>query len=238
MRACLRSYAEVYLSPAVQPAPTKPRSRSTCLPEARPIVLAVLLTVLLAAMAPLSAFAHEGSAAGPVPPQETAATEHHAASGMMTTIARLTNFAVLVGLLVYLLKSPIATYLSSRGVQIRQELVAAAAMRTEASAQLAEIQRRLAALPAELEALTARGAEDLRAEQQRIAAAAAAERDRLIEQTRREIATRLRVARREIKDHAAQLAIGIAEQRIKRTITPDDQMRLVDRFTTQLKVAP
>jgi F0F1-type ATP synthase membrane subunit b/b' len=44
----------------------------------------------------------------------------------------------------------------------------------------------------------------------------------------------LRVARRELTEHAAQLAVQVAEARIKRTITPEDQLRLVERYTTQL----
>ena len=137
-------------------------------------------------------------------------------------------------MLVYFLRAPIAAYLASRGTQIRQDLVTAAGMRETASAQLAEIARKLQTLPAELDALKAQGAQDVVAEQARIAEAAAVERERLVEQTRREIATRLRLARRELTAHAAELAIQIAEQQIKRSITPADQLRLVDRFTSQL----
>jgi F0F1-type ATP synthase membrane subunit b/b' len=59
----------------------------------------------------------------------------------------------------------------------------------------------------------------------------------LLEQTRREIATRLRIARRELTEHAARLAVQVAHDRIQRTITPEDQLRLVDRYTTQLREA-
>ena len=91
---------------------------------------------------------------------------------------------------------------------------------------------------AELEALKTRGAEDIAAEEARIAETAKAERARLLDQTRREIAMRLRIARRELTEHAAQLAVQVAEQRIARTITPDDQMRLLDRYAAQLGEAP
>ena len=157
--------------------------------------------------------------------------------GIMPTVYRLANFAVLVGILVYFLRSPIATYLASRSSQIRQDLVTAAEMRTAASAQLAEIDKRMQALPAELDALKRQGAEDVKAEQARIAQAAADERTRLLEQTRREIDMRLRIARRELTEHAAQLAVGVAERRIKASITADDQMRLVDRYASQLTEA-
>jgi F0F1-type ATP synthase membrane subunit b/b' len=157
--------------------------------------------------------------------------------GIMSTVFRLTNFAILVGTLVYFLRSPIAAYLASRGSQIRQELVTAADMRTTATAQLAEIDRKLHALPAELESLQHQGAEDVKAEQARIAQAAADERTRLLEHTRREIDMRLRIARRELTEHAAFLAVGVAEQRIRRSITPEDQLRLLDRYASQLKEA-
>jgi len=185
-------------------------------------------------------------AAQPQPGHETPATPSAATEAthaeaeapheesVLRTVARLANFAILAGVLVYFLRSPIAAHLASRGTQIRQDLVTAAAMRETASAQLAEIARKLQTLPAELDALKAQGAQDVVAEQARIAQAAAVERERLIEQTRREIAARLRLARRELTAHAAGLAIGVAEARIKRSITPEDQLRLVDRFTSQV----
>lgn len=156
---------------------------------------------------------------------------------VVSTIARLFNFAVLVGALVYFLRAPIAAYLASRDTQIRQDLVIASEMRAAATAQLAEIQTKMSALPGELDALRRQGAEDVKAEQARIAEAAVQERNRLLDHTRREIEMRLRVAKRELTEHAAQLAVQVAEQRIKRSITSDDQIRLVDRYASQLKEA-
>jgi F-type H+-transporting ATPase subunit b len=169
--------------------------------------------------------------------EEAHASNEHEGNPLVTIGARLLNFAIMVGALVYFLRSPVAGYLASRGSQIRQELVSADEMRKAAAAQLADIERRMQALPAELEALKRQGAEDVKAEQARIIQTAAEERNRLLEQTRREIEMRLRIARRELTEHAAQLAVGVAEQRIRRTITPDDQIRLVDRYASQLKEA-
>jgi F-type H+-transporting ATPase subunit b len=167
-------------------------------------------------------------------PADVAAAAEGGHEGILPTIARLFNFAVLAGVLVYFLRAPIQEYLRSRSAQIRQELVTAAEMRRAAAAQLEQIQQQRAALPAELEGLRIRGAEDIASEKARIAETAKAERARLLDQTRREIAMRLRVARRELTEHAAQLAIQIAGQRISRTMTRDDQLRLMDRYTTQL----
>lgn len=167
-----------------------------------------------------------------------AAADAGAEGGVLSMVAKLANFALLVGLLAYFLKSPLTAYLASRSTQIRKDLVAAAEMRATAAAQLAEIERKMHALPGELASLKRRGAEDVEAEKARIARAAALERERLLAHTRREIESRLRIARRELTAHAADLAVGIARRRLEQSITPDDQLRLVDRYAAQLGEAP
>jgi F-type H+-transporting ATPase subunit b len=203
------------VSRSYTPAQTPPARRRSRVP-----LLAPLATLLLLAV-PAPAFAAEGGG-----------------SAIVEVAARLINFGILAGVLVYFLKTPIATYLASRSAQIRQDLVAAAALRASATQQLAEIERRMNALPAELDALTAQGAEDVKAERARIASASAAERDRLLEQTRREIDMRLRIAKRELVELAAELAVQVARRRIAQTITPDDHLRLVDRYASQLRSTP
>jgi F-type H+-transporting ATPase subunit b len=198
-------------------------------------MLAVLSVVSVSSGHAVFAQAHE-----PAAPQHAAApaaAEHGSEHPVRDVIARLLNFGILVGALVYFLKTPIAGYLAARSAQIRQDLVTAAETRKAATAHLEEIHQKLAALPAELASLKTRGEEDVRAEKVRIAQAAAGERDRLVEQTRREIDMRLRMARRELTEHAAALAVSVAQDRIARTITPEDQLRLVDRYSSQLQEA-
>ena len=166
-----------------------------------------------------------------------AASEAGAEGGLLSMFAKLLNFAILVGTLVYFLKTPLAAYLVSRSTQIRQDLVTAAEMKAAAAARLADIEHHMRALPGELESLKARGAEDVKAERARITQTAAAERDRLLDQTRREIDSRLRIAKRELTAHVADLAVGIARRRIEQSITQEDQLRLVDRYAGQLKEA-
>ena len=167
-------------------------------------------------------------------PSELLAAAEGEHEGILPTVAKLFNFAVLIGVLVYFLRTPIADYLRVRSTQIREALVTAAEMRQTATAQLEAIHQQLALLPSELEALKKRGVEDTAAEEARIAATAKVERARLLEQMRREIDMRLRVARRELTEHAAALAVQVAEDRIRRNITADDQLRLLDRYTTQI----
>ena len=198
-------------------------------PRAGLLIACVLMAIALSPLVVTAVAQHEGAPTG----------ESEAPHGqtILQSVAKVVNFALLGGILVYFLKTPINTYLVTRATTIRQDLVTASETRATATAQLAEIERKLQALPAELEALKRQGAEDVTAEQARIAQAAAAERERLIAQTHREIESRLRMARRQLTEHAAELAIRVAEQRIKQTITPEDQLRLVDRYAAQLRAS-
>jgi F-type H+-transporting ATPase subunit b len=163
------------------------------------------------------------------PADEHAAEGEHAAPHSITDMILglgwpVANFIVFVGILYYFLNKPIKEYLASRSSAIRKDLVEAAELKAAATAQLAAI-----------EALRKRGAAEIAADEQRIAAAATADRDRLLEQTRREIDLQVRLAKREILDHAADLSVQLATDRIKKEVTPADQDRLVDRYLDQVK---
>ena len=175
----------------------------------------------------------------------TPAGEHGAAAGHAPAeshdaspwpfVGKIVNFLILAGAIVYLARQPFATYLADRGVQIKDDLVRAAEMKDEAGRQIADIEAKLLRLPGELDALRARGKDDVAAEESRINEVAALERERLLEQTRREIDLQLRVARRDLVTHAADLAVQVARDRIRDRITTDDQRRLVERYLSQVK---
>lgn len=163
------------------------------------------------------------------PPAET-----HEGSAIWTVAARLLNFGVLVGALGYLLRRPFAAYLTRRGAAIRRELAEAEALTRQAAAQLSEIEAKLRALPGTLDALRARGTEEIAAEEARIQASAEAERERLLALARREIELQVRVAREQLLQEAAELAVAAAAERVKRSLTPEAHLRLIDRYAEQV----
>ena len=93
-------------------------------------------------------------------------------------MGKIVNFAILVGALIYFTRKPLSDYLASRGAQVRSDLVAAEALKKSAAAQIAEMDARLQALPAELDALKARGQQEIAAEEKRIRELAETERAR------------------------------------------------------------
>jgi F-type H+-transporting ATPase subunit b len=161
--------------------------------------------------------------------------EGESAESPWAWVARLFNFAILAGGLFYLLRSPLAGFLEQRGVTVRSELTTAAELKKEAGAQVEQIEAKMAALPRDIEGLKRRGAEEIAAEEARIRALAETERRRLLDRAAREIDTRVRVAERDLKKRVGELAVGLATERVKRTITARDQARLVDRYVSQVR---
>jgi F-type H+-transporting ATPase subunit b len=183
---------------------------------------------------------HAPADAAHAPAAGHASTEGASAGGghdesIWPQVGKLVNFAILVGTVIYFGRKPLAGYLASRGAQVRSDLVAAEEMKKAAAAQIAEMDAKLRALPAELDALKARGQQEIAAEEQRIRELAETERARLLEQASREIAQRTRVARRELVEHAASLAVGVAQTKIRAQITDADQARLFDRYLTEVQ---
>ena len=211
------------------------------------LAAAAAVLILLAA-APRAAMAQHEQPAPAAAGHAAQAPDAHAEAGSergaehgggtLDTVARLLNFAILAGTLVWFLRSPLATYLVDRGAQIRRDLRKATDMRVSAAAQMAAIERKMTALPAEIEALRQTGADDMSAEEARIRSIAEAERARLVEQARREIDAQLKLAERALVARTADLAVEIAATRVRATITAEDQARLVDQYIGRLAAAP
>lgn len=145
------------------------------------------------------------------------------------------NFIIFCGVIYYFGNGPLKEYLATRSATIRKDLIEAAELKAAATAQLASIDQKLQALPGELTKLRTRGGEEIASEEKRIAAAAEADRERLLDQTRREIDLQVRLAKKDILEHAADLSVQLATQRIKQETTPADQDRLIDNYLTQVK---
>lgn len=158
----------------------------------------------------------------------------HHESSLADLLWPTANFAIMVGVLVYLLRVPLTTYLADRGTSIRKDLVAAAALKASATAQLSEIDEKMRALPSELARLRARAEAEIQAEEQRIAQQAVADRDRLVEQARKQMDVQVRMARRALTEHAANLAVDLATRTVEQDTTADDHARLVDRYVSQV----
>lgn len=161
----------------------------------------------------------------------------HHEEPLWKTGARLFNFAVLAGTLVYFLRAPMRAYFDGRISTIRGDLAKSAAMRATAAEQLAAVEARMRQLPGELAAMAEQGARDIAAERVRIREAAEAEQRRLVAQAQARAAQRVRGAERELMAVAADHVVAAATRRIEETINEADQARLIERYLAQVPEA-
>jgi F0F1-type ATP synthase membrane subunit b/b' len=148
--------------------------------------------------------------------------------------ARVFNFALLAGTLIYFLRAPMKALFDGRIAAVRADLVRAADMRKAAGEQLDAVETRMRALPGELDALREKAARDIVAERARIQEAAETERQRLVAQAKSQAAQRVSGAERDLLAGAADHVIRAATARIRATITDTDQARLIERYLAQV----
>jgi F0F1-type ATP synthase membrane subunit b/b' len=145
------------------------------------------------------------------------------------------NFLVLAGGLGYLIGKKGGPFFAARSVKIRQDMIDAGDVRQDAEARAAEVDRRLANLEAEIAALRADSGKEEEAETGRFGRHTAAEIAKTQAQAEQEIAAAGKAARLELKRYCADLAVGLAEQKIRARMTPETEDELVRGFIRDLK---
>lgn len=146
------------------------------------------------------------------------------------------NFAILAAGLGYLIAKKGGPFFAARSLSIRQGIADAEKIRADAEATAAEVDRRLSGLEIEIEKLRASARNEQAAEAARLREQGAAELARVQEHAGREIESAGKAARMELKRYAAELAIDLAGQKIRRAMTTDVQAGLVDNFARNLEL--
>lgn len=144
------------------------------------------------------------------------------------------NFALLVIVLAWLWRKHATPFFAARADAIRKGIEDAAQAKADAEARAAEMERKLAALSSEVEALRARSRNEIAVEGERIRRETEQQLARIQAQAEQEIAAASRLASQELKAYAAELAIQLAEQQLKGSMTPERQHGLIRRFAEEL----
>ena len=144
------------------------------------------------------------------------------------------NFLLLAGILTWVGRKKVGAFFAGRSLEIRKALVEAEEVRADAERRASEVDRRLASLGADIEALRREAAAEQEAEAERVRREMASELAKIQLNTEREIAAAGKQARLELKRYAAELALQLAERKIAARMTPPVQEGLVDSFVRQL----
>jgi F0F1-type ATP synthase membrane subunit b/b' len=157
------------------------------------------------------------------------------AEGGDVQIWKWANFLVLAGGLGYVIGKNAPAMFKARTAQIGKDMAEAEEERKAAAARAADVDKRLANLETEIAKLRAESQNEMKAESERIAKHTADEIAKIQAHSEQEIESAGKAARMDLQRHAAELAIGLAEQKIRARMTPETQDALVGSFVSGLK---
>ncbi len=158
----------------------------------------------------------------------------HAASSS-TFVWQAINLLLVLAVLFYVARKPVAQFFSGRREGISDELDSAAELLRLAELRNSELQRRLADLASEVEEIhettrrrTEEEGEHTLAEARRLAERIQADAAAAIDQE-------LERARRELRSEAAELALELASEILSERVGDGDRERLLDEFITRVE---
>jgi F-type H+-transporting ATPase subunit b len=169
-----------------------------------------------------------------VPGNACASGESGSKWGIWFTIGRFFNLGIVIWVLVWVARKPLTNFYASRTQSIHEQLAEAQKARQEAEAKLHEVEARMSRLDDELRQVRAAAEREADEEHRRLLEETERDAGKIVERARQEIEGAMRAARLELKAHAAELSVRLAEERIQGEITAEDRNRLFDRFIAQL----
>ncbi len=167
-------------------------------------------------------------------PEAALAAEQSNKWGVWFDIGRFFNLAMVIGVLVWAGRKPLANFFITRTQTIRERLVEAQEARKEAEEKLREIGTRMSRLDEELTEIRQQAEREAVEEYGNLLAAAERDAQKINDHARQEIEGMTRAAHAELKIHAADLSVRLAEDRIRKEITDEDRNRLVSGFVEKL----
>lgn len=148
---------------------------------------------------------------------------------------KIVNFAILAGILVYFARKPFKNYLEARTAGIQKSLDDARTAKELAEQALKEVQERLRLKDQELAEILANATNSGEAERDALVREAERMSQKILEHARSNIDFELNKARDAIKAEAVELAMGLAERRLREKLTPEEQRKLLEESITSLE---
>jgi F-type H+-transporting ATPase subunit b len=143
------------------------------------------------------------------------------------------NFAVIFVTIAALLRKKLPGFFSGRTAAIQKGIEEARKTSEDARRRLTEVEGRLSRLDADIAAMRREADENAKAEEQRVLAAGEEERRRIVASAEQEIEMTANATRRELKSYVAELAVELAEKKIR--VSKDTDEALVRAFTSELR---
>jgi F-type H+-transporting ATPase subunit b len=183
----------------------------------------------LAALAALAFFWPEGAFGA------EAGEVHHKEFSFAEEGFKFANTFIVVAILYKVAAKPIASFFKDRSEGIRKALDEAKADKEEAEKKLEQQRSKVADLEAELGRVRETGERERGEIRARLEADQKTQAERLLEQTKNAIELEVVKARAELQDRAAEIALELAEEMLKKNIGSEDQERFVSEYLVKLE---
>jgi len=144
------------------------------------------------------------------------------------------NFVVLAGLLGYLAVKQGGPFFNSRAAGIRQGIEDARKIKADSEARISAINSKLGRLDAEIASLRENAGNERRAAEQRLKEETGREIQRIAAHAAAEVETAGKSQRVDLKRFAAQLALELAETKVRARMSPNAEDALVQAFVRDL----
>jgi F-type H+-transporting ATPase subunit b len=147
---------------------------------------------------------------------------------------KILNFAILVIILVKFLNKPLKEFLRRRTEVIEKTLKEAKEARELAEKALAEVEERLKLKDREIEEILSHARQSAAREKDLLVQQGEQMKEKVLEQAKNNIDYEVRLAKDSIKAEAAEIAMELAEKKLKGRLTKDDQIRLIEESLTRM----
>lgn len=147
------------------------------------------------------------------------------------------NLFILLGVLGYAVRRPLADTFRSRALAIRTELTSSATAREEAHQRHQDLVARLQRIESEVRLMEQQAAVDAQQEEEKLVERANREAQRIAEQAERNLRDETNRARQALRSEAVELAVRLAEATLTQKVTAADRQALARDFLTSLKEA-
>jgi F-type H+-transporting ATPase subunit b len=194
-------------------------------------MFALLLGVVAVVLTTAPVLAAEGPEAG----GEANSPLYAPNQGLITGLATIIIFVLLVAILGKYAWGPILSGLRAREEKIRKDIADAEATRARAEATLREYNAQLATAEQKVRDMIAKATSDAEQLAASIRARAQQESEEIKERAMRDIENAREQALAEIYAQTAELSTRIAEKILKRNINADDQRELVNQSLQELE---
>ncbi len=159
----------------------------------------------------------------------------HEGAGWKDWLWKIINFAVLVFILIKFLAKPMREYFQKRTEMIEKSLNEAREAKELAQKALQEVQEKLKLKDQEIERIVAAAKQSGETERDSLIEQGAQMSEKIKEQAKANIEMELKNAKAALRAEAAELAIKLAEKKLREELSEEDQLKLIEDSIKRLE---